>query len=128
MDKALKEFVESLLLQRKKCPWAKSRSIEQQLLELESEIQELKQAVAKNDLENMREEYGDILWDVLFIGIIAKEKGIFSIKEAIQEAHAKLKRRKPWVFGSETVASEEEAIKRWNEIKKQEKEAKKQKT
>lgn len=121
MEKAVKDFLDSLLAQRKKCPWAKSRGIEQQLPELESEIQELKQAMASNDLENMREEYGDILWDVLFIGIIAEEKGLFSMKGAIQEAHAKLKRRKPWVFGNEKVKTPEDAVKRWNEIKKEEK-------
>lgn len=123
MEKAMKDFLESLLIQRKKCPWAKNRSIEQQLPELESEIQEFKQAMAKNDLENMREEYGDILWDALFIGVIAEEKGLFSIKEAIQEVHAKLKRRKPWVFGNEKVKTAEEAVKRWHEIKAEEKKA-----
>ncbi len=126
MEKAMKDFLDSLLIQRKKCPWAKNRSLEQQLPELESEIQEFKQAIANNDLENMKEEYGDILWDALFIGIIAEEKGLFSIKDAIQEAHAKLKRRKPWVFGNEKVKTSEEAIKRWNEIKLLEKKAKKQ--
>ncbi|MFA4855953.1 MAG: MazG nucleotide pyrophosphohydrolase domain-containing protein [archaeon] len=124
MEKALKDFFDSLLVQRKKCPWAKSRSIEQQLPELESEIQEFKQAIARNDLENMREEYGDMLWDALFIGIIAEEKGLFSIRDAIQEAHAKLRRRKPWVFGNEKVKTPEEAVKRWNEIKADEKKAK----
>ena len=126
MEKALKEFVESLVLQRKKCPWAKSRDIALQMPRLEGEVREFRQAVEKNDAENMKEELGDILWDALFIGIIAEEKGLFTLKEAIEEAHAKLKRRKPWVFGNEKVSSEEAAVKRWNEIKAEEKAKKKQ--
>lgn len=121
MEKAVKLFVESLLLKRKKCPWAKKREIAEHMLELEGEVQELKKAVEKNDVENMREELGDVLWDTLFIGIIAEEKGLFTIREAIEEAHAKLKRRSPWVFGNETVSDSAEAIKRWNKIKNEEK-------
>lgn len=124
METALKELVDSLLLQRKKCPWAKQRNLKEQAEGLESEVKELIEAINNNDAENMREELGDVFWDALFFGIIAEEKGLFSLKEAIVEAHLKLKRRKPWVFGNETVKSKEEAVKRWNEIKKREKEAK----
>ena len=124
METALKELVDSLLLQRKKCPWAKQRNLKEQAEGLESEVKELIESINNNDAENMREELGDVFWDALFFGIIAEEKGLFSLKEAIVEAHSKLKRRKPWVFGNETVKSKEEAVKRWNEIKKQEKEAK----
>ena len=121
METALKELLDSLILNRKHCPWASSQQLEKQVKELESEVQELKQAIEKNDVENLREELGDVLWDALFLGIIAEEKGLFTMKEALQEANAKLKRRKPWVFGKEKVASREEAVKRWNEIKKEEK-------
>jgi len=126
MDKAVKEFVNALILKRKKCPWAKSRTIEAQLPELEDEVRELREAIEKNDVENMREELGDVLWDALFIGLIAEEKGLFTIKEAIEEASTKLKRRSPWVFGDEVVSSPEEVVKRWNEIKVEEKKAKKE--
>jgi NTP pyrophosphatase (non-canonical NTP hydrolase) len=125
MEKAFGELVESLLVQRKKCPWASGRNLAEQLPELESEVRELREAVEKNDFENMKEELGDVLWDVLFLGIIAEEKGLFSLKDTIEGAHAKLKRRKPWVFGNEKVSSKEEAVKRWNEIKLLEKKAKK---
>ena len=116
MEKAVKEFVDTLLLQRKKCPWAREREIAQQLPELESEVREFREAVEKNDVENMKEELGDVLWDALFIGVIAEEKGLFTIKEAIEEAHAKLKRRKPWIFGNEEI-SVEEATKRYRKAK-----------
>ncbi len=124
MEKAIKEFVDSLFEKRKKCPWAKNRTFAKHIVELEGEVQELKEAIEKNDIENIREELGDVLWDALFIGMIAEEKGLFTIKDSIKEAHEKLKRRTPWVFGNEKVATAEEAIKRWNEIKAVEKKAK----
>jgi tetrapyrrole methylase family protein/MazG family protein len=123
MEKAVKEFVDLLLLQRKKCPWARKREILQQLPELEGEVREFREAVESNDVENMREELGDVLWDALFIGVIAEEKGLFTIKEAIEEAHAKLRRRKPWIFGDEEI-SEEEATRRYKRAKEEEKRAK----
>ena len=46
------------------------------------------------------------------------------MKEMFEEANKKFKNRKPWVFGNEKVASAEGAIKRWNEIKAEEKKAK----
>jgi len=125
MEKAFRDFFDSLLLQRRKCPWARSRNdLSKEVLELESEVQELKQAIAKNDVENMREELGDVFWDALYTGIIAEEKGLFTLEEVFEEVHRKLRRRKPWVFGNETVSGPKEAVERWNEIKRLEKEEK----
>jgi len=123
MEKALREFLESLALQRRSCPWAKKQSLAAQLRELESEVKELKAALKKKDTENIREEYGDVVWDTLMFGVIAEEKGLFRIKGAVEGAHAKLVRRKPWVFGGEKVSTSAEAVRRWNEIKKLEKES-----
>lgn len=121
----MKEFFDSLLFQKKKCPWTRSRkNLKDEILELESEVQELKEAVEKNDVENMCEELGDVFWDAFFFGILAEEKGLFTLKEVFEGVHEKLKRRKPWVFGNETVSTPEEAVKRWNEIKVEEKKAK----
>jgi len=124
MEKALKEFLASLELQRRSCPWAKKQGLAAQLAELESEVKELKAALLKKDPENIREEYGDVVWDTLMFGVIAEEKGLFKIKGAVEGAHAKLVRRKPWVFGGEKVGTSAEAVRRWNEIKALEKQGK----
>lgn len=121
MEKAVKEFVNSLLLKRKQCPWGRNRTLANQVEELEKEVAELKEAIGENQAAEIRGEFGDVFWDLLFVGVLAEEKGLFTIKEAIDEAHAKLKRRSPWVFGNESVSTEADAVKRWNEIKEQEK-------
>ena len=124
METALKEFHNSLTKFRAGCPWKKDESFEKLIIELEKEVVELKQATENCDVENMHEELGDVLFDALTIGVLAEEKGLFTLKEVIEEVHDKLVRRAPWVFGDETVSGKEEAIKRWDEIKRQEKETK----
>jgi len=122
MEKAIKELFDSLMLQRRKCPWARDfEGLKGQVAELESEVKELREAIENNDVENMREELGDVFWDAFFLGILAEDKGLFSLKEVFEEANVKLKRRKPWVFGNEKVSTKEEAMQRWKEIKKEEK-------
>ena len=115
------ELFESLQKYKRQCPWGQQQSFEAQLAELQSEVEELKQALEQKDSAEIRDEYGDVLGDVLLLGIIAEDKGLFSIKEATEKMHAKLKRRAPWVFGKEKISTREQAIKRWNEIKQMEK-------
>lgn len=121
MKESFESFVKALKKSRKECPWAKEREIETYVHELISEANEVLAAVEKRDYENLKEELGDLLWDLLFISIIAEEKGLFTIKEMVDNAREKLIRRKPWVFGNENILTKENAIKRWNELKGMEK-------
>ena len=61
------------------------------------------------------------MMDLIFVCVIAEEKELFTIKDVVEGVNKKLIRRKPWVFGNETVKSKEESVKRWNEIKEEEK-------
>jgi len=117
----LKNLIEGLRKSREKCPWSKEQEIKEHIIELEREIQEAKEAVGKNDFVNLKEELGDVLMDLIFISIIAEEQKLFSFDGMIESADTKLRRRKPWVFGNETIATKKEAIKRWDEIKAKEK-------
>ncbi len=119
------ELFESLQKYKRQCPWGQQQSFEAQLAELQSEVEELKEALERKDNAELMGEFGDVLGDVLLLGVIAEDKGLFSIKEAIEKMHAKLRRRAPWVFGKEKIATREQAIKRWNEIKQLEKAEKK---
>ena len=121
----MKDTIDNFYLDIKKtiseCPWAKERTISDSLVELKKEVVEVNEALEKGDDVNLEEEIGDVFWDALFLLAIAeKEKG-FDIKSLIKYSHDKLKRRKPWVFGNETVIDSDDAVRRWNEIKKEEK-------
>ena len=73
------------------------------------------------DMENLCEELGDVLLQVVLYSQIAKEEGAFTIDDVIEGISRKMVRRHPHVFGDIKVNSPEEALALWKEIKLQEK-------
>lgn len=120
MKERFDEFYQMLELDRKNSARSKLSNFDSRYEELEKEIHEIKQAIKNNDKDNLKEELGDALWDLLFLMIIAEEKEMFTSKEVIEGAMAKLKRRKPWIFEGKEIPMEEET-KRWHEAKRKEK-------
>ena len=108
------------------CPWDKKQTHESLMECLRNEAQELIEAVEKKDDENMKEELGDVLLQVLMNSQIAKEEGKFSIEDVIVYLDEKLHRRHPHVFGDHAKAqSPEEALALWREMKQKERAGKK---
>jgi MazG family protein len=107
------------------CPWDKHQTHETLLKYLFSEAREVKQAVHNKDFENLKEELGDVLLQVVFHAQIAEESGLFCISDVVEEINKKLIRRHPHVFGGETLKTPDDVLRRWKEIKKKEKEDKK---
>lgn len=108
------------------CPWDKKQTHESLIKCLQNESQELIEAIEKKDDENMKEELGDVLLQVLMHAQIAQEEGKFGIKEVLVYLDDKLHRRHPHVFGGHAkAASPEEALAVWREMKKKEREGKK---
>ena len=124
MKDSFEKLVNDIKKCRKECPWMKLQDLKKQKEEMLEEAQEVADAIDREDYENLREELGDLMYDILHIIEIGAEKNLFTAKEIIDEVNSKIIRRKPWVFGNEKITTAEEAVKRWNEIKKQEKEAK----
>lgn len=107
------------------CPWDKKQTHESLIKCLQNESQELIDAINKKDDENMKEELGDVLLQVLIHSQIAAEEGKFTIDDVIQGLYDKLHRRHPHVFGEHAKASSpEEALEVWREMKKKEREGK----
>jgi len=117
----IKEMLEMVDQNYLKCPWVKTRKAEQHIIELTNEIDEVKLAMEKNDMANLTEELGDVLWDaMMLIKMCKEEKGINSA-EVIEIIKQKMKRRKPYVYGNEKAETPEEASIIWNRVKKEEK-------
>jgi uncharacterized protein YabN with tetrapyrrole methylase and pyrophosphatase domain len=114
-------FYEDLLKNRKKCPWASEQKFDDILPYLEKEVIELKKARENKDMENTKEEMGDVLWDILFLGIIAQEEFGIKIEDVITMSREKIRRRKPWVFSDMLVKDSKEALRLWDEAKLKEK-------
>ena len=107
------------------CPWDKKQTHESLIKCLKNESQELVEAIEKHDDENMKEELGDVLLQVLMNAQIAQEEGKFSIGDVITYLDEKLHRRHPHVFGDHAKAtSPEEALAVWREMKQKEREGK----
>lgn len=71
--------------------------------------------------DNLKEELGDLLLQVVMHAQIAEEEGLFTMDDVIQGISEKMIRRHPHVFGEETVSDSGEVLNKWNDIKKQEK-------
>ena len=99
------------------CPWDREQTFESLRKYMREEAEEAVQAVDKNDMENLCEELGDVLFQVMLNSQIAKEKGLFSIDDVIGGICEKMVRRHPWVFGGEKINSTEEGEALWARIK-----------
>lgn len=124
MKNTFDELVETFAVLRgpNGCPWDKKQTHESLIKNMREEAEELVRAIENKDPENMKEELGDVLLQVLLHAQIAKEEGLFSIDDVIQVLYDKLHRRHPHVFGSHAKAtSPEEALAVWKEMKQKEK-------
>ena len=127
MKNTFSDLVETFAILRgpNGCPWDKKQTHESLIKCLQNESQELIDAINNKDDENMKEELGDVLLQVLIHSQIAAEEGKFTIDDVIQGLYDKLHRRHPHVFGEHAkAASPEEALAVWREMKQKERENK----
>ena len=102
------------------CPWDRAQdnsSLKPYLLE---EAYEVLEALEGGDPQKLREELGDLLFQVIFHAQLARERGEFDIYDILEGTIAKMIRRHPHVFGSATASTPKEALQNWEEIKRQE--------
>ena len=123
----LKEIVESLRGENG-CPWDKAQtheSLKPECIEEAAEvINSINNYTRTGDSENLKEELGDILLQVMFHSVIAEEEGLFTFDDVAKTVSDKMVRRHPHVFSGITYKSKEEQHAAWEEIKKTEKEGK----
>ena len=107
------------------CEWDRAQTHQSLKKCLIDESQEVLSAIDNKDDENLCEELGDLLLQVLMNTEIAKERGAFDFSKVVQGLSDKLIRRHPHVFGDEVRPSTpEESLKLWKKVKQKEKETK----
>ena len=113
---------------RTSCPWDRKQTHASLLRYLLEEAYEAAETIEADDMPALREEIGDVLFQVLFHARIASERpaadGGFTIDDVADTLAAKLIRRHPHVFGGVSVESADEVNANWEEIKKAERAAK----
>lgn len=103
------------------CPWDKEQTHETLKRYLIEEAYEVIEAIDEDNMENLCEELGDVLLQVVFHSQIAKEFGEFDIREVIHGIANKMIQRHPHVFGDESCNTSQEVLINWEEIKRKEK-------
>jgi tetrapyrrole methylase family protein/MazG family protein len=100
------------------CPWDKDQTRDSLKPYLVEELYELLEALDENDPDNMKEELGDLLFQIILHSRLAKEEGLFDIYDVIERIVGKMIRRHPHVFGDKDFKTPEEVTLWWNEHKK----------
>ncbi len=120
----LKEIVETLRSENG-CPWDRAQthtSLKPEVIEEAAEVVCGINILDKTgDAENLKEELGDLLLQVMFHSVMAEEEGLFTFEDVCQVVSDKMVRRHPHVFSGVTYESKEEQHAAWEEIKKAEK-------
>ena len=106
------------------CPWDRAQDHETLKKHLVEECAEVLEAIDSGDTENLCEELGDVLFQVMFHSEIEAERGNFNVDDVVNGICEKMIRRHPRIFGGEIPEVEDEKD-LWEAIKKQEREMKK---
>ena len=123
MKKSFEDLVElsKFLRSPEGCPWDREQTLNTLRTFILEEAHEVIQAIEMNDIEELKEELGDLLYEILFASQICNEEGKFTVEDVVNQLYYKLVRRHPHVFGEEKAKDAEEAVKRWHGEKLKEK-------
>jgi len=99
------------------CPWDRSRTIEDMAENIENEAKEVQEAFQKRDWKNLREELGDVLFNIVLTAQIAEEDKKFTMKDVLNDIDEKIRSRHTWVFGKDKATTQEEALEMWKRNK-----------
>ncbi len=102
------------------CPWDRVQTRESVSPYLVEETYEVMDAIKAGDPENLKEELGDLLFQVLFHSDMSRERGEFDIAAVIDAIHDKMVYRHPHVFGDEVAETAEQVLENWEVIKARE--------
>jgi tetrapyrrole methylase family protein / MazG family protein len=105
----------------KGCPWDKEQTRETLKPMLIEEAFEVLDALDSGDAAELKDELGDLLFQVVFHAQISKERGEFSLADVIDRSHEKMVRRHPHIFGDADLKTSEDVLKNWEDIKAAEK-------
>jgi MazG family protein len=106
------------------CPWDREQTLDTLRPFLVEETYEVLDALSRGDVAGHREELGDLLMQIVFHAALRAAEGAFDIDAVIADISDKLVRRHPHVFGDVTgVATSQQVLVQWDEIKRAEKSA-----
>jgi len=120
MENKLKAFERLLIIMdelREQCPWDRKQTFQTLRNLTIEETYELADAILVEDLDEIKEELGEIMLHMVFYAKIAEEKKAFDIADAINACCDKLVHRHPHIYGDVKVNGEEDVMKNWEQLK-----------
>jgi XTP/dITP diphosphohydrolase len=123
MEEKLKAFSRLLNIMddlREKCPWDRKQTMKSLRNLTIEETYELADAILEDNMDDVKEELGDLLLHIVFYAKIGEEKDAFSLTESINAICEKLISRHPHIYGDVKVDSEEDVKRNWEQLKKAE--------
>ena len=120
----LRYILKSLRTRKTGCPWDLKQNFKSIAAYTIEEAYEVVDAIERDDMDDLKDELGDLLLQVVFHAQMAEEAGLFNFDDIAHAVSDKMQRRHPHVFADETVKSEENNENSWEIIKDKEKEAK----
>jgi MazG family protein len=102
------------------CPWDVEQTFATIAPYTIEEAYEVADAIERNDVSDLKDELGDLLFQVVFHARMAEEGGAFAFADVARAICDKMRRRHPHVFGSRKVGSSAEQTALWDEIKREE--------
>jgi ATP diphosphatase len=106
------------------CPWDRQQNFASIVPHTIEEAYEVAEAIEHQGLKGLREELGDLLFQVVFYAQLAREAGLFDFDAVVEGIIGKLTRRHPHVFGEEKIESAEDQSRAWEAHKAKERAAK----
>lgn len=106
------------------CPWDREQTADSLRPSLIEEAYEVVDAIERKHQDDLEEELGDLLINILMQAQIASEQSRFSLDSIAATAAEKLVRRHPHIFASARAASSEQVLTQWEEIKRAERASK----
>ncbi|GMK48415.1 MazG family protein [Paenibacillus glycanilyticus] len=106
------------------CPWDREQTHQSIRKNFIEELYEALEAIDNDDPDNMREEFGDVILQVMLHSQMEEETGAFSVYDVIESLNEKLIFRHPHVFGDRSAGDAGEALANWEQMKAEEKKRK----
>jgi len=116
----LLEIMARLRDRERGCPWDLEQTFATIAPYTIEEAYEVADAIERDDLEELKDELGDLLFQVVFHARMAEEAGAFAFEDVARAICDKMLRRHPHVFGDQRVAGSAQQSKRWEETKREE--------
>ena len=110
------------------CPWDRAQTYKTIVPHTLEEAYEVADAIEREDYAELRDELGDLLFQVVFYAQLAKEEGRFDFEQVAAAIADKLVRRHPHVFADMQFADADEQTRHWEALKQQERAAKSKQT